>query len=673
MPRSLVRVAGLVAAALLSMVAALVTIGVPAQSTPGFSFTRLAGLDRYDTSTRVAQSAFPSGASVVLVANGTLAHFPDALAASYLAGYLKAPVVLTDGGSLATTATQLLQSLHPKAIGVIGGTAAVADSVLSQLGALGFPAYRIGGATRYDTAAAVAAVPPKSYVGTSGLPGGTVGVPTAVVASGANFPDALVSGPMAYASAFPVEITDPAGLSSQTQQSLQALGIRRVLIAGGTAAVSAAVESELTGLGIVPQRFAGADRTDTAAQIATYELQSLGYTNTGVGLARGDDPADSLSGGPLGGVFKTPILLTANPTVLGTYSAAWLAAHSSTLANGVIFGGLAAVSQQVQDQATAAARGSAGTVSVTANPQTLPTTAGSTSALTVTVVHADGTPQANDPVTISTSGSPTAACGVVVPVAGVTNSSGQVTATYAGSTTAGTCAITATEQSGGASGSVTITEGASPGGYAIGLASSPASPATLTVAPSANSTATLTATVTNGTAPAVGDLVTFNPTGTCGTLVPSTATPTGPTGTVTAVYTASTTAGTCTITAAEATGSRTSSAVTINQTTSGGGGGSGYAIALASNPPSPATLTVLSPTATLTATVTDNGAPVVGDLVTFNPSGTCGTLVPASTPTGPSGTATAVYTRSVTTGTCTITATEATGQKTSGAVTINQT
>ncbi|HET6809786.1 MAG TPA: cell wall-binding repeat-containing protein [Acidimicrobiales bacterium] len=637
----------------------------------------MAGVDRYDTSTKVAQSAFPSGASVVLVANGTLAHFPDALAASYLGGYLKAPVILTDGASLATTATQLLQSLHPKAIGVIGGTSAVAGSVLSQLGALGFTAYRVGGATRYDTAAAVAAVPPKSYVGTSGLPGGTVGVPTAVLASGANFPDALVSGPMGYASAFPVEITDPAGLSAQTQQSLQALGIRRVLIAGGTAAVPAAVESQVTALGIVTQRFAGADRTDTAAQIATYELQSLGYASTGVGLARGDDPADSLSGGPLGGVFKTPILLTANPTTLGTYSAAWLTSHASTLASGVIFGGLAAVSQQVQDQATAAARGSAGTVSITASPQTLPTTPGSTSALTVTVVHADGTPQANDPVTITTSGSPAAACGIVVPVAGTTNSSGQLTATYTGSLTAGTCTITATEQTGGASGSVVVTEGSSSSGYAISLVSSPPSPANLTVAPSTNSTATLTATVTNGPSQAVGDQVTFGTSGTCGTLVPSVPTLTGPAGTVTVVYTASTTAGTCTITATESTGNKTSGPVTINQTASGGGGGgSGYAIALTS-PASPANLSVspsLNSTATVTAAVANGGNPAVGDLVTFSPTGHCGTLLPLGpVPTGATGTVSAIYTASTSAGTCTITATEMTGGKTSTAVTINQT
>src|SRR6185312_6999796 len=195
---------------------------------------------------------------------------------------------------------------------------------------------------RYDTAAQVSAIPPASHVGSA--PGGG---PTAVLASGANFPDALVSGPMGYASGFPIELTDPSSLSSQTRQSLQSLGIKTVLIAGGTAALSSTVESQVKALGITTQRFAGNDRTDTAAQLAAYEVQQLGFSTAAIDLARGDDPGDSLAGAPYGGVSKTPLLLTESPTVLGQYDVSFLESESGTLGSGTIFGGTAAVSQVV--------------------------------------------------------------------------------------------------------------------------------------------------------------------------------------------------------------------------------------------------------------------------------------------------------------------------------------
>src|SRR5207302_6867354 len=117
-------------------------------------------------------------------------------------------------------------------------------------------------------------------------------------ASGTAFPDALVSGAMGYASAFPVLITDPSTLSGQTRDALSSLGIKTVLIPGGTAAVSSTVESSITSMGIATHRFAGVNRSDTAAKVADYERDNLGFGNDMVDIARGDDPGDSLSGGP---------------------------------------------------------------------------------------------------------------------------------------------------------------------------------------------------------------------------------------------------------------------------------------------------------------------------------------------------------------------------------------
>ena len=422
-------------------------------ATTSFAFGRLAGTDRYDTAARAAVAAFPGGTSEVLVANGSLAHFPDALASSYLAGYARAAILLTDATTLPAPTDQALRTLGAKNVVIVGGTSSVSDQVSAQLAQEGYMVSRVSGPTRYDTAAALAALPPASHIGN-----GPSGVPTAVVASGANFPDALVSGPMGYASDFPVEITDSANLSPQTRQSLQALGIKSVLIAGGTAAVSAAVEGQIQGLGITTRRFSGSDRTDTAAQVARFEVSSLGYSPATVDLARGDDPADSMAGAPYGGSTMTPLLLTANSNVLGTASAAYLSSNVATLASGQIFGGTGAVSQQVQDQANSDARGGLNQVSLAANPASIRANGADTSTITATVNDSAGSPDGGTNVTFSPASNPSGACGALSSATAATGSKGTATVTYTASSTPGTCTITAIESQTGASSTVSITQ-----------------------------------------------------------------------------------------------------------------------------------------------------------------------------------------------------------------------
>lgn len=343
----------LLAATLASLASVVGMVGTagPVRATASFSFARLAGSNRYDTARRVAAGTFASGVATALVANGSLAHFPDALAASYEAGYVGAPILLTDANTVPAETDQALSSLHVQNVIILGQTAAVSDAVAAHLSAEHYNVSRLGGATRYDTAKVVAETPPASRVGRD-----PSGKPTAIVASGANFPDALVAGPLGYGKAFPVLLTDPNGLSSQTQQALSDLGVKNVLIPGGPAAVSSTVEGQIQAMGISTKRFSGQDRTDTAAQVASYAVQSLGFTNTALNLARGDDPADSLSSAPLGGTKMTPLLLTEDPNTLGSYSGQYLTANAGTLVGGTILGGLAAVSQAVQNQATADAQ-----------------------------------------------------------------------------------------------------------------------------------------------------------------------------------------------------------------------------------------------------------------------------------------------------------------------------
>jgi putative cell wall-binding protein/GH25 family lysozyme M1 (1,4-beta-N-acetylmuramidase) len=88
---------------------------------------RLAGADRFATSARIAEVAFPQGASTVYLANGLA--FPDALAGAPVAGRLGAPVLLTPSNALPTSIRDRLASLRPTGLIVLGGTVSISADV----------------------------------------------------------------------------------------------------------------------------------------------------------------------------------------------------------------------------------------------------------------------------------------------------------------------------------------------------------------------------------------------------------------------------------------------------------------------------------------------------------------------------------------------------------------
>jgi hypothetical protein len=194
-----------------------------------------------------------------------------------------------------------------------------------------------------------------------------------------------------------------------------------------------------------------------------------------------------------------------------------------------------------------------------------------------------------------------------------------------------------------------------------------ANPSSIPADGSSRSVVTATVTRPDGS-PAASDFVAFTTAGgaSCGSISGSPAT-TNTSGIATVAYTSSTTVGTCSVTATEATNSLNGS-ITITQTKVAN------SITETTTPSSvPADgKTTSSITSTVTNRVT--GA-VAGDAVTYtlspNPAGSCGALSATSATTGPGGTTPAVtYTATSTVGFCTITAIEAgTGTSTSSLIT----
>jgi hypothetical protein len=194
-----------------------------------------------------------------------------------------------------------------------------------------------------------------------------------------------------------------------------------------------------------------------------------------------------------------------------------------------------------------------------------------------------------------------------------------------------------------------------------------ANPSSIPADGSGRSVVTATVTRSDGSL-AASDFVAFTTAGgaSCGSISGSPAT-TNTSGIATVAYTSSTTVGTCSVTATEATNSLNGS-ITITQTKVAN------SITETTTPSSvPADgKTTSSVTSTVTNRVT---GPVAGTVVTYvlspNPTGSCGALSATSATTGPGGTTPAVtYTATSTVGFCTITATEAgTGSSTSSLIT----
>jgi putative cell wall-binding protein len=259
--------------------------------------TRIAGGDRYATAAAVSRSAFES-ARIVYLAVG--ASYPEAVAAGPIAALRGAPVLLTRTDLLPAETRTEIQRLGATQVVILGGTGAVSSSVEDDHGAT-YDVIRIAGADRYSTVAAISA----SYF----VPGG---VSVAYVATGDLFPDALAAGPAAVASDGPILLTDPNDLSGPTAAELQRLAPARIVILGGTAAISSGVEQALRKFtsGSV-SRLAGSNRFDTAAVIST----TLPNGPATIYLATGDDFPDALAGVPLAGT--NPLLLVTQQMVPG--------------------------------------------------------------------------------------------------------------------------------------------------------------------------------------------------------------------------------------------------------------------------------------------------------------------------------------------------------------------
>lgn len=191
---------------------------------------------------------------------------------------------------------------------------------------------RISGNDRYETAAQVS----QRWA---------AGVSVVYIVDGQRFPDALAAAARAGIYDAPVLLTKSDHLPRATQDALTRLTPGRLVIVGGTQAVSPGVQHELKGYtsGTI-ERVGGANRYATAADLASY----YGSGQPRVFLVSGEDFPDALAAAALAGKQHTPLLLTRRDRLDATTIAQLDRLNPGEI---VVLGGTQVISDAVAQQA----------------------------------------------------------------------------------------------------------------------------------------------------------------------------------------------------------------------------------------------------------------------------------------------------------------------------------
>jgi NADPH-dependent F420 reductase len=350
-------VAALIAATLIASV--LTLVAAPSSAATAVTITTrstLSGTDRYNTSEKVHTAAAAKNGTFtnLILASGD--SFPDALSAVALAEVQDAGVLLLPADGTMTAAA-VAKAVAATTIFIVGGTSALSSAVETKLktvasaggaGKASTAIVRYAGTNRYSTSAIVA-----NAITAAGVASHD-NKKTAILVSGANFADAvsasmLVSGPTTATAttALPIILTEPNSLPMVAEVALANLAIKKIIVIGGTNAVSAAVATK-AGAGRTVVRISGTDRYDTAAKVADLAVKTVATGGFGMNkrevylaeMSQASGGADALSAGSLVNEDGSVLLGTSGGT-LPAATVAWLGANNagaSGLTVGIIGG-----------------------------------------------------------------------------------------------------------------------------------------------------------------------------------------------------------------------------------------------------------------------------------------------------------------------------------------------
>jgi len=284
---------------------------------------RFAADGRTRTALEISRETFGDGeAGGVVLSRPDL--YPDALSGTPLAVREDAPLLLTASDGLEPEVAEEIRRVLPAGgrVHLLGGADALDAAVADDVAALGYQAVRLGGATRFETAAIVAER--------------GIGDPSQVLlADGSDFPDAVTAGAAAGVTGGAVLLTGGETLPAETAAYLE--GRDAPVYAIGGPAARAVPEATAV---------AGPERIATSVAVAREFFSSP----TVAGLATAGAFPDALAGGAATGRLGGPVLLT-YPDQLAAPASEYLAG-TPTLDTVMLFGGTEALDATVEDAAT---------------------------------------------------------------------------------------------------------------------------------------------------------------------------------------------------------------------------------------------------------------------------------------------------------------------------------
>jgi len=193
----------------------------------------------------------------------------------------------------------------------------------------------VSGLSRYDTAVEAAK---RAYPD---------GADTVIIATGANWPDALGGAALAGAADAPLLLTTKDALPTSVFNEIVDLNADFAYILGGTNAVSEAVVDQLETISsMTVVRLSGLSRYETANAIAAETVDLLGSSYDGTAfVATGQNFPDALAASPIAAANGWPIYLTPKLDLDPVVSAAM---QSNGTTHGYLLGGTGALAPEVE-------------------------------------------------------------------------------------------------------------------------------------------------------------------------------------------------------------------------------------------------------------------------------------------------------------------------------------
>lgn len=257
---------------------------------------RLFGSGSVATSAAISAANFPADVDTVVVAR--VNHYADALTVSAIARKANAPVLLINTNSIPAVAADELTRLSPEKIIIAGGPSAISATVEAQLATFAPSGVsRIFGSTSANTAVEISKY---AHPDPDANP-----VATVYISTGSSFQDALAVAAPAARDNSPVLLVGRDSMTTAVRNEIARLTPDKVVILGGTSAVSTAVENQLKA-SWTTERIGGAGSIETAVRISEAHFQPpvpVAYLTTN------SNYPDALSIASVAGAKGAPIIL----------------------------------------------------------------------------------------------------------------------------------------------------------------------------------------------------------------------------------------------------------------------------------------------------------------------------------------------------------------------------